>query len=188
LAKPDVWIPETSLWLLRAQQQGVWSIPVAGPSIASSPIVLGLSESAARSLGWPQEVPTWARVFGGDMALGFVDPAVDPAGLSALIGTGQLTRASPDPGGAYALMLRKLTKNTVQTSAELFGRQLDGVVTPELELRKHNLVGVYADPAVPSLDFPYVVLPGADQAKRDAAQQLLGRLLDRSAAQALAGQ
>jgi len=187
-AKPDVWIPETSLWLLRAQQQGVWSIPVTGPSIASSPVVMGLSESAAHTLGWPRQTPTWAQVFGGNMALGFVDPAVDPAGLSALIGTGQLTKGAPDPAGAYALMLRKLTLNTVQTPAELFGRQLDGVVTPELALRQHNLVGVYADPAVPSLDFPYVVLPGADQTKRDAAQQFLGRLLDKSAAQALAGQ
>jgi hypothetical protein len=181
-AKPDVWIPESSLWLLRAQQQGAWSIPVAGPSIASSPIVLGLTESAAQSLGWPQQAPTWARVFGGDMALGFVDPAVDPAGLSALVGTGELTKAAPDSAGAYALMLRKLTKNTVQTSAELFSKHLDGVVTPELALRKHGLVGVYADPAVPSLDFPYVVLPGSEQAKRDVAQQFLGRLLDSAAA------
>jgi hypothetical protein len=187
-AKPDVWIPDSSLWLLRAQQQGAWSIPVTGPSIASSPIVLGLTDSAARSLGWPQRTPTWAQVFGGDMALGFVDPAVDPASLSALIATGDLTKSNPDPAGAYALMLRKIGKNTARTSAELFGKQLDGVVTPESALRGRNLVEVYADPAVPSLDFPYVVLPGSEQAKRDAAQQFLSRLLDRTAADRLAEQ
>jgi hypothetical protein len=184
-AKPDVWIPESSLWLLRAQQQGAWDIPVTGPSIASSPMVLGLTQAAAKTFGWPQKAPTWAQVFGGDLALGFVDPAADPAGLSALIATGELTKASP---GAYALMLRKLSKNTVQTSTELFGKSLDGVVTPELELGKHNLVGVYADPAIPSLDFPYVVLPGAEQAKRDVAQQLLSRLLDPAATKSFAEQ
>jgi hypothetical protein len=183
-AKPDVWIPESSLWLLRAQQRGAWNIPVTGPSIASSPIVLGLTETAARRLGWPARTPTWAQVFSGEPAIGFVDPAVDPAGLSALIGTGELTKSAKDPAGAYALTLRKLTRHTVQKPAELFdpARQLDGVVTPESVLGKHGLVGVYADPAVPSLDYPYVVLPGSQQGKRDVAQQFLSRLLDQAAA------
>ncbi|HEX6341950.1 substrate-binding domain-containing protein [Umezawaea sp.] len=182
--KPDVWIPESSLWLLRAQRGGAWNIPVTGPSIASSPVVLGLTETAARQFGWPARAPTWAQVFSGETALGFVDPAVDPTGLSALIGTGELTASAPDPAASYALMLRKLTRNTVQRPAELFdpARRLDGVVTPESALAEHGLVGVYADPAVPSLDYPYVVLPGSDQAKRDAAQQLLSRLLDQSSA------
>jgi len=182
--KPDVWIPESSSWLLRAQQRGAWNIPVTGPSIASSPIVLGLTETAARRLGWPERTPTWAEVFSGEPAIGFVDPAVDPAGLSALIGTGELAKSAPDPAASYALTLRKLTRHTVQKSAELFdpAQQLDGVVTPESALRAHGLVGVYADPAVPSLDYPYVVLPDSQQGKRDVAQQFLSRLLDQSAA------
>lgn len=182
--KPDVWIPESSLWLLRAQRGGAWDIPVTGPSIASSPVVLGLTEAAARQFGWPARTPTWAQVFSGEPAIGFVDPAVDPTGLSALIGTGELTASAADPAGSYALTLRKLTRNTVQAPTELFdpSRRLDGVVTPEWALAKHGLVGVYADPAVPSLDYPYVVLPGSDQAERDVAQQFLSRLLDQSAA------
>ncbi|MDX8037044.1 substrate-binding domain-containing protein [Lentzea sp. BCCO 10_0856] len=183
-AKPDVWIPESSQWLLRAQRRGAWDIPVTGPSIASSPIVLGLTETAARQFGWPERTPTWAQVFSGEPAIGFVDPAVDPAGLSALIATGELTGSAPDPAGSYALTLRKLTKHAVQKPAELFdpARPLDGVVTPESDLGKHGLVGVYADPAVPSLDYPYVVLPGPDQSKRDVAQQFLSRLLDQTSA------
>ncbi|MET0133693.1 MAG: substrate-binding domain-containing protein [Kibdelosporangium sp.] len=182
--KPDVWIPETSSWLVRARQRGVWNIPITGPSVASSPMVIGLTDAAARRFGWPQQTLTWARIFSGEPAIGFVDPAVDPAGLSALIGTGQLTRSAADPAGAYALTLRKLTRNTVQSTAELFTKPLDGVVTPELALRKHNLVGVPAD--VPALDFPYVVLP--DSGQRDVAQQFLSRLLDQGASAPFAEQ
>jgi hypothetical protein len=183
-AKPDVWIPESSSWLLRAQQRGAWNLPVTGTSVASSPIVLGLTETAARRFGWPELTPTWAQVFSGDPAIGFIDPAVDPTGLSALIATGELAKSAPDPAGSYALTLRKLTRHTVQKSAELFdpARQLDGVVTPESTLEKHGLVGVYADPPVPSLDYPYVVLPDAQPGKRDVAQQFLSRLLDQAAA------
>ncbi|MEO6087661.1 MAG: substrate-binding domain-containing protein [Umezawaea sp.] len=183
-AQPDVWIPESSSWLQRAQQRGAWNLPVSAPSIASSPVVLGLTETAARQFGWPGRAPTWAQVFSGEPAIGFIDPAVDPTGLSALIGTGDLTKSAADPAASYALTLRKLTKHTVQKPSELFDptRQLDGVVTSESTLAKHGLVAAYADPPVPSLDFPYVVLPDSDQAKRDVAQQFLSRLLDPSAA------
>jgi hypothetical protein len=182
--KPDVWIPESSSWLLRARQRGAWNLPVTGPSIASSPIVLGLTETAARQYGWPGRTPTWAEVFSGEPAIGFVDPAVDPAGLSALIGTGDLAKPAPDPAGSYALTLRKLTRHTVQKPAELFdpARRFDGVVTPESLLEKHGLVGVYADPPVPSLDHPYVVLPDSRQGTREVAQRFLGRLLDPASA------
>src|SRR6202008_3719099 len=35
--RPDVWIPESTIWLQRAQDKGAWNVPVNGTSIASSP-------------------------------------------------------------------------------------------------------------------------------------------------------
>src|SRR3712207_3642009 len=49
---PDVWLPESSVWLQRAQARGAWPDAVAGTSIASSPVVLALTEDAAAQLGW----------------------------------------------------------------------------------------------------------------------------------------
>jgi hypothetical protein len=184
---PDVWIPESSLWLQRAQERGAWNIPVTGTSVASSPVVLGLTDAAARRAGWPDAPLTWAKMFSGDPAIGFIDPAADPVGLSALIGLADLTRTAPDPAGAYALTLRKLTKHTVQKQADLFNPAFDGAVTSEVLLRRQNLVGVYADPAIPSLDFPYVVLPGTPDTRRDAAQQFLSKLIAQPAALTEAG-
>ncbi|MBP2329973.1 hypothetical protein JOF56_010358 [Kibdelosporangium banguiense] len=184
---PDVWIPESSLWLQRAQERGAWNIPVSGTSVASSPVVVGMTDAAARKNGWPEAPLTWAKVFSGDPAIGFVDPAADPVGLSALIGTGDLTKTAPDPPAAYAQTLRKLTKHTVQKQAELFAPGLDGAVTSEVLARKHNLVGAYADPAIPSLDFPYVVLPGTPDNRRAVAQQFLGKLIEQPGALTEAG-
>ncbi|CAM3486740.1 substrate-binding and VWA domain-containing protein [Kibdelosporangium persicum] len=180
ITKPDVWLPESSLWLRRAQERGQWNLPVSGTSVASSPIVVGLTETAARRYGWPDKTPTWADVFRGDPAIAFVDPAVDPVGLAALVGTGELSKTARDPAGAYALTLRKLTKHTVQEQSALFDPELDGAITSEVSLKAHNLVGVYADPAIPSLDYPYVVLPGTSDAQRAVAQQFLGKLLEPS--------
>ncbi|MCE7010738.1 substrate-binding and VWA domain-containing protein [Kibdelosporangium philippinense] len=180
VTKPDVWVPESSLWLQRAQERGSWSLPVTGTSVASSPIVVGLTETAARKYGWPDKKPTWPDIFRGDPAIGFLDPAVDPVGLAALVGTGELTKKAPDPAGAYALALRKLTKHTVQEPSAIFDPALEGAVTSEVSLKAHNLVGAYADPAIPSLDYPYVVLPGTSDAQRAIAQQFLAKVLQQA--------
>ncbi|RSM65162.1 VWA domain-containing protein [Kibdelosporangium aridum] len=185
--KPDVWVPESSLWLQRAQERGAWNLPVTGTSVASSPIVLGLTETAARKYGWPSKTPTWSDILAGDPAIGFVDPAVDPTGLAALVGTGDLTKNAPDPAAAYALTLRKLTKHTVQEPAAVFDPALEGAITSEVSLKAHNLVGAYADPAIPSLDYPYVVLPGTSDAQRAIAQQFLAKVLEQSAVLTAAG-
>src|SRR5262245_51190160 len=44
---PDVWIPNSTIWLQRAQARGAWRVPVTGTSIASSPVVLAMTEDAA---------------------------------------------------------------------------------------------------------------------------------------------
>src|SRR5215211_7678693 len=41
--RPDVWIPDSSLWLQRITSEG---IPATGPSVARSPVVLAVSQPA----------------------------------------------------------------------------------------------------------------------------------------------
>lgn len=179
----DVWIPESSLWLRRAQENNVWNIPVTGTSVASSPVVLALTDATASRLGWPGRTPTWGDVLAADTAIAFPDPGGDPAGVSTLIGTVDVTKTAADPAGAYALALRKLAKHTVPNGADIFAHdaKVDGYATSETSAVKRGLVAVYPDAGVPSLDYPFIVLPGADETKRAAAQQFLAKLLDQAA-------
>ncbi|WP_436493574.1 substrate-binding and VWA domain-containing protein [Actinokineospora sp. HUAS TT18] len=201
---PDVWVPESTLWLQRAQDKGAWNTPVQGTSIASSPVVLALTEDTATALGWPGKQPTWADVLGPDAAnvpIGLPDPARDPVGVSLLYGVRGLTATAPDQAAAMTGLLRRLSANTLPAAADLFTRlpggtssePLGAFPTSENTLLRHNvkgseapLVASYADPAVPSLDYPYTVLPKATDAKRTFAQRFLTRLLDPSSVNSFA--
>jgi hypothetical protein len=199
--RPDVWLPESTVWLQRAQARGAWNVPVAGTSIASSPVVLALTEDAATQLGWPAREPTWPQVLNSSLAIGMPDPSREPAGVSMLFGVRELLGSAPDPGTAVTTELRDLSPNTVPVLADLFDRlpggastqePLDGFPVPETALLRHNakqdaqqLVAAYADPAVPALDYPYVVLPDTRREKRDAAEKFLTVLMTQPTADAL---
>jgi hypothetical protein len=197
---PDVWIPESTIWLQRAQARGAWDNPVTGTSIASSPIVLALTEDAASRLGWPTKQPSWSDVLNSNLRLGMPDPSREPVGVSLLFGVRDMLKVTPDPGAALTTQLRRLSPNTVSSVEDLFtmlpGRDgasepLDGFPVSENAVLRNNasqdtrLVAAYAAPAVPALDYPYVVLPGAKGAKIEAAEKFLNVLLRQDTADAL---
>jgi extracellular solute-binding protein/von Willebrand factor type A domain-containing protein len=203
--RPDVWIPESTIWLQRAQDKGAWNVPVSGTSIASSPVVMALTEDTASNLGWPQKTPAWSQLLGPDarkLTIGMPDPAREPAGVSTLFGIHDLLGSGPDGGRKITSELRALSPNTTPAQADLFARlpggqtadkPLDGFPASEVSVLRHNvkqtsapLVAVYAQPAVPSLDFPFVVLPNTKSDKREAAEQFLKKLIDQPAAEAFA--
>lgn len=194
--QPDVWIPESSIWLRRAHAKGAWEEPVDGASIASSPVVLALTEDAAGRLGWPAKQPTWAE--GLDLTIGLPDPGLEPAGVSALLAVHGLV----DSPAEVTTKLRELSANTEPELDDLFDRlpgttddagPVDGFPAAEHAVLRHNardqgtqLVASYADPAVPSLDYPYVVLPDTPAAEREAASDFLDRLQGQESSDALA--
>ncbi|MPZ82433.1 MAG: VWA domain-containing protein [Actinophytocola sp.] len=202
--RPDVWIPESTIWLQHSQDNGAWNVPVNGTSIASSPVVIALTEDTATRLGWPQEQPQWSQVLGpdaGELTIGMPDPAREPAGVSTLFGIHQLVGTGPNAGKTITAELRKLSPNTASELTDLFARlpgtgsaeePLDGFPTSELSVLRNNakdgapLVAAYAQPAVPALDYPFVVLPETPQDRRDAAERFLKVLIDQQAADDLA--
>lgn len=197
---PDVWIPDSTIWLQRAQARGAWSVPVTGTSIASSPVVLALTEDAATRLGWPAKQPTWTQVLGDQsLKIGMPDPGHEPVGVSLLFGVRELMKTAPDPGAAVATELRRLSANAVSSVDDLFtalpggpaDNPVDGFPVSENAVLRNNakqatpLVAVYADPPVPALDYPYVLLPDARGKKREAAEKFLTKLMTQSTADAL---
>ena len=196
--RPDVWLPESTVWLRRAQARGAWDVPVSGTSIASSPVVLAVTEDAATRLGWPAARPTWRQVLDAPLTVGMPDPAREPVGISLLFGVRALRSAGPE----LTSELRSLSRDTVPTVADLFTRlpgtasvdkPLDAFPISENAVLRQNagldnprLVAAYADPAVPGLDYPYVVLPDTPDDRRTAAAEFLTTLLDGSTAKTLA--
>ncbi|TDV41754.1 substrate-binding and VWA domain-containing protein [Actinophytocola oryzae] len=197
---PDVWIPESTIWLQRAQARGASGVPVTGTSVASSPVVLAVTEDAATQLGWPAKQPTWGDVLGSSLKIGLPDPAQEPVGVSLLFGVRDQTKAAPDPATALTTELRRLTPNVSSSVSGLFDRlpgngseesPLDGFPVSENAVLRNNarggtpLVAAYADPPVPALDYPYVVLPEAQAQKREAAEDFLTTLMQQDTADAL---
>src|SRR5262249_53512833 len=101
--KPDVWLPESTLWLLVAasHQNAQAMLPERAPSTASSPIVLALRRPLAEALGWPQRPLGWEEAFGAfarpgtwatvghpewaALRMGMTDPTVSTPGLAAAL-------------------------------------------------------------------------------------------------------
>lgn len=200
--QPDVWIPDSTVWLQRAEARGAFAAQVSGTSIASSPVVMGLTEDMATELGWPEKALTWADVLGSqELALGMPDPALEPVGVSVLYGVHELLKAEPDPAAAITTQLRRLSDNTMPAESDLFDRlpgtaseltPLDGFFVSEAAVLRQNakpnavpMVAVYAQPAVPALDYPYVVLPDTPAQKRSAAEKFLTVLMTQTTADAL---
>jgi Mg-chelatase subunit ChlD len=200
--QPDVWIPDSTVWLQRAEARGAFSSRVSGTSIASSPVVLGLTEDVAKQLGWPGKALAWADVLAnGALQLGMPDPALEPIGVSVLYGVREQLKAQPDPAAAVTTQLRRLSANTLPSVDDLFGRlpgsaseetPLDGFFVSEAAVLRQNakqnavpMVAAYAQPAVPALDYPYVVLPDTPEQKRSAAEKFLTVLMTQTTADAL---
>jgi Ca-activated chloride channel family protein len=116
-ARPDVWVPESSMWLSVAagRPEAAALLPASPASVASSPVVVALRADVAQALGWPQHPLTWPEVIGAfvtpggwaklghpewaQLRVGMVDPAGSTAGLGAVMsildqnGTGTMTDA-----------------------------------------------------------------------------------------------
>ncbi|MGB3438891.1 MAG: substrate-binding and VWA domain-containing protein [Actinophytocola sp.] len=200
--QPDVWLPDSTVWLQRAEARGAFDAPVSGTSIASSPVVLGLTEDVAKQLGWPGKTLTWTDVLGSQaLRIGIPDPALEPVGVSVLYGARELLKTQPDPAAAVTTQLRRLSANALPSVSDLFGRlpgagseeaPLDGFFVSEAAVLRQNakpnavpMVAVYAQPAVPALDYPYIVLPDTPTRKRSAAEKFLTALMTQRTADTL---
>jgi Ca-activated chloride channel family protein len=199
---PDVWIPDSSMWLQRLRSGGPDWVPDDAPSVARSPVVLAMPEPAARALGWPNKKFTWTDLFPrltSDIRLrtGVVEPSRDAAGLSgllALAATGDLTAGAagrPTTVGA----MRALATGRATLRDELIARfphstdvssvakSLSAAPLTEQAVIAYNarqpsvpLAALYVDPAPVPLDYPFAVMPGTSVDKATAAGAVLALL------------
>jgi Ca-activated chloride channel homolog len=198
LNAPDIWIPDSSIWLQRLAAANAGLVPASAASVAQSPLVLAMPEPVARSLGWPDKPPTWATVLaslthGNGLRPGIVDPARDVTGLAGLLAL----RASVPASDAQAVLsgMHTLALGRCTVRAELlsqFPRASDARTLAQAlavaPLPEQSVIGYDAtEPPVPvvalpfgdtasALDYPFAVLPGARAGVAGAAQELFTAL------------
>ncbi|GIF69187.1 hypothetical protein Ais01nite_72220 [Asanoa ishikariensis] len=189
--RPDVWLPESTLWLRRARAAGAFQVPTTGVSVAATPVVLALDERSATRLGWPRRKPSWKSLVAAEnppLPVVLPDPATSPLGFAAVAGIKAM--AGDGPGAAAAIM-RRLAPRTVAVSSEAAptpagpGDAESAVVTTEQQvLRAGAQVAVYPPSPLPGPDYPYAVLAGGQA--RDGAAAFLRLLLAADGVAALA--
>jgi hypothetical protein len=213
IAVPDVWIPDSSTWLLRLTSAASGFRPSSTESIARSPVVLAMPEPVAAQFDWPNAKINWGRIVGElrngtKLRTGIVDPTRDAAGLAGLLALGQAAGAAgADSQAATTAALRALAQGRSALRQDLLARfprssdtaavatALSAAPLSEQAVISYNaakppisLAALYVEPAPASLDYPMAVLPGIDPAKAAAAAGLRAALLTSSFRDRLAGQ
>ncbi|MGC4744605.1 substrate-binding domain-containing protein [Micromonospora sp. DT201] len=195
---PDVWVPDSSTWLLRLKKDATAFAPTNGASIARSPIVVAMPEPTATRLGWPDKKFTWTGLLNqvnnpsAPLRTGIVEPTRDAAGLSGLL---SLTSAASAAGGNTQRntvgALRALATGRSSLRNDLLARfptskdatsiasGLGAAALSEEDVIAYNskeppvpLAALYMEPAPMPLDYPYAVLPGIEPSKASAARVL----------------
>ncbi len=210
---PQVWVPDSSMWRLRLQAAAADFRPSDATSIAASPVVLASPQPVASGLGPAGDALTWSSLVRQTQAdakitAGVVDPTRDVAGLSGLLSLGQAATAlGPQAQAASVATLRMLAKGSSAVRDDLLNRfprtlgaeaiasSLSAAVVPEQAVIAYNagsppipLTALYATPAPPALDYPFLIMPGADPAVSRAAQGLRAALASTGFHDALARQ
>ncbi|MFK3983714.1 VWA domain-containing protein [Micromonospora sp. NPDC050397] len=195
---PDVWVPDSSTWLLRLSSEAAGFAPTNNASIARSPVVVAMPQPIASSVGWPEKKITWADLLtqvttGTKLKTGIVDPTRDSAGLSGLLALGAAAGAAGGARGQQATtsalralatgrsavrqdMLAKFPRGT---DSAAIAAGLSAAPLSEEDVIEYNakqppipLAALYVEPAAMSLDYPYAVMPGIEPARSAAAQGL----------------
>ncbi|MEV0806145.1 substrate-binding and VWA domain-containing protein [Micromonospora sp. NPDC050200] len=196
---PDIWIPDSSTWLLRLKNNGAAAFaPGNGASIARSPVVVAMPEPVASRFGWPEKKLGWSDLLkavstGKGLRAGIVEPTQDAAGLSGLL---SLTAAASASGGDSQKettgALRALATGRSALRQDLLARfprandptsiasGLGAAALSEKDVIAYNntkppirLAALYlVEPSPMPLDYPYAVLPGIEPAKQSAAKVL----------------
>jgi Ca-activated chloride channel homolog len=193
---PQIWVPDSSMWLQRMRATRADLVPQAAPSLARSPIVLAVPEPTAKSLGWVENKVTWKQVLeqivgNTQITPGIVDPQRDSVGVSTLAAMASVRDQFGPAGDSLTVgAVKTLMTGKSEQQSGLIGRfprdsdprTLSTAVTlaplSEQALHAYNaagppvpLIAVYPEPAPIALDFPFTAMPRLAPNRAAAAEQ-----------------
>jgi extracellular solute-binding protein/von Willebrand factor type A domain-containing protein len=175
-AKPDVWIPDSSMWvsLVRTSPKGKNAVQVTKTSVASTPIVVGMPRTLAGLLkqqgitaspswdnllnaagGTPGGAVTKNKTIPAKLVRLYVpEPTRNAAGMGALTLTNTLLTNDPNKDAIFTGIIRTVRENTapsVKAQFASFGKDRQGrypiALASEQAVWSHNR-GNPAEPAV----------------------------------------
>ncbi|GAB2596696.1 hypothetical protein Aab01nite_72080 [Paractinoplanes abujensis] len=197
---PDLWIPDSSTWILRLKSEAPGFVPSDSKPIAQSPVVLAMPEPVAKTMGWPNEKLGWAQLLPQIMKntrlnTGIANPQRDAAGLSGLLALGQAAGAGDKGQQTKVQALQRLATKASNLRDELIenfprsadptdiGSSLSAAPISEQNVVAYNaakppvpLAGLYLEPSPMPLDYPFAVMPETDLPKQQAAAGLRAQL------------
>ncbi|TQN37863.1 von Willebrand factor type A domain-containing protein [Blastococcus colisei] len=188
-ALPDVWVPDSSLWVARA---GDASLEAVG-SFASSPVVLATSREAVESLGWAGTAPGWGQALAGEQPLTVPDLATSAEGLAALGAVRGALGAGEDADNAVVQAVLAAQRGPAISAVDGLAAGRDGGADAPLvpvseqevyisnqasdqEAQDSSLVAVYPAEGSPSLDYPIVRVGSPSGDAATAVEAIVRRL------------
>ena len=115
IAQPTMWIPDNELWVNLAAEKGANNFSADCQNVANSPLVLGMWEKLASSLGYPGRNLGWldmaglaadqsawdyyshGGMFGDKLRIGHTHPGISGSGASTLLAVVQSAEGNLDP-------------------------------------------------------------------------------------------
>ncbi|MEV5705509.1 substrate-binding domain-containing protein [Actinoallomurus sp. NPDC052274] len=211
-ARPDVWIPDSSIWLAMAHvSSGAAEGGPAPLSVARTPVVVATTRSLAtamsgqkvplswetllRSVAAPSGAGNKAAVSAKSVRLQILDPASQAAGIGTIVMTRVLLQRDPNALPIFSRLVQDVRKNVSPTTQALLAgmsRKQDGkapvLIAPEQAVWKYN--HATTDPAAVlypregqlSLDYPFAVTTG--DRTRVSATALLAQAMNTGQARA----
>ncbi|MEV0973080.1 substrate-binding domain-containing protein [Microtetraspora glauca] len=190
---PDVWVPDSSLWLSGAELK-------ASGSAAHSPVVLTTSKTGAEKLQAAFSPASWTGLMSAANAANpdglakkvrvlALDPAQNAAGLGALLAGSSVLKSGGGNEELLVGVLRQLSESTVSSPDSLFATLTKAAaripvgVASEQSVWAFNTTSHPSNPAVAlypaegtvSLDYP-IVITSKDAAVREAAKAFSAEL------------
>jgi Ca-activated chloride channel homolog len=189
---PDVWVPDSSLWLVRVD-----ATPLkADGSMASSPVVMATSRAAAASLGWADQAPTWGgavrQLLGAGHAFVVGDLGSSARELTAATAvTGSLGAGADQEVLQALLALGRTPGNTPEdalqagvagdVTAPLFPATEQDVIAAAHETKGSQLVAIYPSDGSPTLDYPVTRVGRPGDRRQPAVDAVVRALTSRAA-------
>jgi von Willebrand factor type A domain-containing protein len=196
---PDVWVPDSTTWLLRLGQEAPGFQPSDRAPIAQSPVVVAMPQPVAEAVGWPNKQLGYKDLLGqlatSTLRTGIVDPTHDATGLAAMLAIGQAAGAGDEGNEAKAQAIKALASSASVVREDLLQKfphsedlneiatSLSAAPLSEADVIAYNaqrpaveLVAMYMQPSPPPLDYPYAIMPEVDPAKAAAAAALHDQL------------
>jgi Ca-activated chloride channel family protein len=184
---PQIWVPDTAAWVQKVTN---WPMQQSDP-LASSPVVVATSKSAAKTLGWLERAPTWNAVLRGPRPMAVPDIQTHADSLGALIAMWQTLGKSPEADRAVVNVVLAADRGQVPDPQAAFAVARSGsvnspvipateqdVVAANRQTGVANMVAIYPSEGSPTMDYPVMRVTAAAETpdKTAAVEMVLARL------------